>query len=450
MIYFKRFLENKLLAWKNANNRLPLVLNGARQVGKTHLMKWLGKTHFNQMAYFNFDERPELSQFFEQGKNAKEIIDNLSLVHGSKIEAGTLLIFDEIQACLPALGSLKYFAENMPNLHVISAGSLLGVSLGNGNSFPVGKVQFLDVHPLSFSEFLQEVDGGLHKYMDTMKKIEPIPDIFFNRLKDNFKKYLITGGLPAVAVAFIETHDFSAVDSILDDLLDAYQKDFAKHPIMKDSAKINHVWKSLPSQLARENKKFVYQLVKQGARAREYEDAIIWLEKAGLIHRVFLNKSPKLPLVAYDDLHAYKIYCFDVGLLRRMSRLDPVAFTEGNRLFMEFKGALIENYVLQSLNPQIDAEARYWTSDVKAEIDLIIQWKNEIIPIEVKSDENIKSRSLTLYHQQYKCPLRIRYSLKNLELKDGLLNIPHFMADHTNKLIELAFLHIFNPQPPSS
>jgi predicted AAA+ superfamily ATPase len=436
-IQFKRNLEASLIQWSSTPNSKPLVLNGARQVGKTYLMKWLGTHHYKKFAYFNFDEKPALSQFFETTKEVHRIVENLSLLYGEKIEGDTLIIFDEIQECLPALNALKYFQENLPELSIICAGSLLGVSLGKGYSFPVGKVQFLTLYPLSFAEFLAQLDPKLSNYLEGIQKIEPIPDLFFSSLKEHFKKYLITGGLPAVALTFLETHDFSQSDAVLQDLLRSYELDFAKHPIMKDMAKIGYVWHSLPSQLGRENKKFIYQLVKPGARAREYEDAIRWLEQAGLVYRIALCKTPKLPLSAYDDLGAYKIYVFDVGILRKQSKLDPIAFTEGNRLFVEFKGALLENYILQSLIPQFEVLPRYWTSGNEAEVDFLVQFKNEILPVEVKSDENVRSRSLTVYTKKYQPQLALKYSLKNLSYREGLLTIPHFMADFTTKLLSL-------------
>lgn len=434
---FKRKLEEDLVLWKNNSNRKPLILNGARQVGKTYLMKWFAINHFANFAYFNFDEKPDLKQFFENTKDVNLILENLSLINGNIINKQTLIIFDEIQECLTALNTLKYFYENKPEFYVICAGSLLGISLGKSNSFPVGKVQFLTVYPLSFIEFLLTADYKLAFYLDGINKIEAIPDIFFSTLKDNFKKYLITGGLPAVASIFLETKDFGLVDAALKDLIRSYELDFAKHPITKDVAKISHVFNSIPSQLGRENKKFVYQLVKQGARAREYEDAIKWLEQSGLVYKIHLCKTPKLPISAYDDLSAYKIYSFDVGILRKLSQLDPIAFTEGNRLFVEFKGALIENYILQSLVPQYEVMPRYWTSGNEAEVDFLIQYENQIIPVEVKADENIKSASLTQYFNKFQPKIKVRFSLKNLHYQDGLLSIPHFMADYVSKLIKI-------------
>ena len=436
-IIFKRNLEIDLVQWKNASNHKPLLINGARQVGKTYLMKWLGTQHFKKFAYFNFDEKPELAQFFENTKDVHRILENLSIVYGETIDTNTLIIFDEIQECHQALNSLKYFYENIPHFHIICAGSLLGITLNKAQSFPVGKVQFLTLYPLSFTEFLEQCDFKLATYLKGITKLAPIPAIFFSDIKDHFKKYLITGGLPAIAKLFLETKDFVQADLVLNDLIRSYEFDFAKYQVTKDVAKISYVWNSLPSQLGRENKKFVYQLVKPGARAREYEDAIRWLEQAGLIYRIHLCKTPKLPLSAYDDLSAYKIFAFDVGILRKLSKLDPIAFTEGNRLFVEFKGALLENYILQSLVPQFEVLPRYWASGNEAEVDFILQVKNEIIPVEVKADENVRSRSLTFYANKYHPALRIKYSLKNLSYQDGLLNIPHFMADYTKELMTL-------------
>lgn len=430
-IVFKRNVETQVQQWSLSENRKPLLLKGARQVGKTFLMKTFGAAHFKKVAYFNFDEKPELSQFFETTKDVNRILDNLSIIHGEKIQADTLLILDEIQECFPALNALKYFNENRPEIAIICAGSLLGITLGTANSFPVGKVQFLTVYPLTFSEFLEQCDGSMHQYLKSMKSIAPIPDLFFNTLKEHFKKYLITGGLPEVARSFLENSDFSKTETILKDLIHSYEHDFAKHSIMKDIAKIGYVWNSMPSQLGRENKKFIYQLVKPGARAREYEDALLWLEQAGLIYRVSLCKVPKLPLSAYDDLSSYKMYLFDVGILRKQSQLDPIAFSEGNRLFVEFKGALLENYILQSLLPQLEVVPRYWTSGNKAEVDFLIQYKNFIIPVEVKADQNVQSRSLTFYGAKFNTKWGIKYSLKNLFLQGGIINIPHFLADYT-------------------
>lgn len=435
----KRTIIQKLVAWKKAPNRKPLVLQGARQVGKTWLLKNFGKLQFKDVAYFNFDENPELKQFFETTKDVTRILKNLSLVHGKEIlPQDTLIIFDEIQECNEALNLLKYFYENHPSYAIVSAGSLLGVAMSRGASFPVGKVDFLQVYPLSFSEFLSVADPQLFAYLESINTIEPIPDIFFNPLIDKLKLFFISGGMPESVVSLLDEQNIENTQYTLQNILNAYLLDFSKHAENKDIPKIGHIWKSIPSQLARNNKKFLYQTVKTGARAREYEDALLWLADAGLVHRVFKSTKPSLPIAAYDDLTAFKIYLMDVGLLRRLSLLNPSAIQEGNRLFTEFKGALTENYVLQHLLLHFEAKPRYWASSSQAEIDFLIQWNNDIIPVEVKVDENIRSKSMQAYNSQFYPPKRIRYSLRNLKNDNGLINIPLFMIDYTQKLLESA------------
>lgn len=432
----ERDLQASLENWKNATLRLPLIIQGARQVGKTYLMKWFGQNHFNNFAYFNFDERPELKDFFSINKDVNRILDSLSLISGLTINSNTLLVLDEIQECPEALNTLKYFAEKRPDIPIVCAGSLLGIYLNSGNSFPVGKVSFLTLHPFTFKEILPYWNPQLSLYLKQLNNIEPLPDYFYNDLLNQFKKYLTTGGMPAVLNTFKLENTFEACESVLQNLILSYHGDFAKHPIMSDVAKIGQVFNSLPAQLSRENKKFVYQLVRTGARAREYEDAIQWLVRSGLVHQVKLISKPSIPLSAYDDDSAFKLYALDVGIIRKIAKLSPMVYMEGSRLFTEFKGAMIENYVLQSLVTQFEVLPRYWASGNTAEVDFVIQYQNEIIPVEVKSDENVKSRSLTEFQRKYNPKLRIRYSLKNLTYRDGLLNIPHFMADYTFEIIK--------------
>ncbi|SFD16940.1 hypothetical protein SAMN05518672_101852 [Chitinophaga sp. CF118] len=361
------------------------------------------------------------------------------MVHGQAIlPQRTLIIFDEIQECNEALNTLKYFCENAAEYAVASAGSLLGVAMSRGNSFPVGKVDFLQLNPICFSEFLSAVDPKLFSLLESINQIEPLPDIFFNPLIDKLKMFFICGGMPEAVVTLLEKQDVERTQQVLQNIINAYALDFSKHAENKEVPKINHLWSSIPSQLARDNKKFLYQSVRNGARAREFEDALLWLSHAGLVHRIFRITKPGLPISAYDDLTAFKLYLIDVGLLRRLSLLDPIAVKEGHRLFTEFKGALSENYVLQHLIANFEGIPRYWTSGNQAEVDFLIQVKNEIIPIEVKSDENIRSKSLTVYHNLYQPTVRIRYSLKNLKKDDGLINIPLFMVDYTEKLLGLA------------
>jgi len=434
----ERTAEQHLLNWKSSARRKPMLLRGARQVGKTWLLRHFGNTRYDQLAYFNFDEQPELRQFFAETKDVRRILRNLSLVHGREISPNkTLIIFDEIQECKEALASLKYFNENAPDYHVASAGSLLGVAISDGRTFPVGKVDFIDLYPLSFLEFLSASNPQMLDYLYTINKPNPIPDIFFSQLLDYYKSYFISGGMPEAVVGLLEDKEVESVQKILQNILNAYALDFFKHIGKPDILKVGYVWDSIPSQLARENKKFLYQAVKKGARAREYENAIEWLSRAGLVYKIHRASAPRLPLSSYQDLSAFKLYMIDVGLLRRFSRLSPYAIAEGNRLFTEFKGALSENYILQSLLPQFEGMPAYWTSGNRAEVDYLIQYENTIIPIEVKSGENVRGRSLTEYQKQYQVPLRIRYSLRNLEFRKGLLNIPMFMADLTSRLIHL-------------
>lgn len=433
----KRNVFQELINWKDKPKRKPLILQGARQVGKTWLLMRFGKHHFDNVAYFNFDQQTELRQFFTTTKDPHRILQNLSLVVGKPIlPQRTLVIFDEIQECNDALNALKYFNEEASEYAIACAGSLLGVALSRGASFPVGKVDFVQVHPVTFEEFLATADDGLSSYLKTLEKFEAIPEIFFNPLKEKLKMYFISGGIPEAIVALLENRDVGLTQDVLQNILNGYTLDFSKHVENRDISKIQYIWSSIPSQLSRENKKFLYQSVKPGARAREYEDALQWLIQAGLAYRVNCSSKPALPLSAYDDLSAFKIFLFDVGLLRRLSRLDPVAISEGDRLLTEFKGALTENFILQSLVQQFEGLPRYWKSENNAEVDFLIQYGNLILPAEVKSDENIKSKSLSIYRKTYNPTISIRYSMRNLKFDDGLLNIPLFMVDKTKTLLD--------------
>jgi uncharacterized protein len=435
---FERNLYADLVKWKNGAYRKPLILQGARQTGKTSLIRHFGQTQFAEMAYFNFEERPELGQIFKQTKQVDRLLHNLSIIYGKKIEASQMLIvFDEIQECEEALNSLKYFSENAPEYAIISAGSLLGISLGTHKSFPVGKVEFLQLYPLTFNEFLKTKNPRLYAYAQSITApFEPLLDDIFNEFVENFKAYMICGGMPEPALRMVETMDIYEIEKSLRQIQGAYALDFVKHAEKTEAIRIKYVWDAIPSQLARENKKFIYQTIRQGARAREYENAIVWLEQAGLVYRVPLCKKPEFPISFYSDLSAFKIYLLDIGLLRLQTKLDPLIFKEGNRLFTEFKGALTENYILQSLTTQFEAALSYWTSDGIAEVDFLIQYKDKIIPVEVKSGENVRSKSLAYYANQYAPSLKIRYSLKNLAYNDGLLNIPIFLADHTRRFVD--------------
>ena len=439
----KRFMMKQLFDWKNSPYRKPLILKGVRQSGKTWILKEFGRQYYKNTAYFNFDEHEEYRQFFETTKDVNRILQNLMLASSQKIVPDeTLIIFDEIQDCPKVINSMKYFCENAPEYHVACAGSLLGIALSKPSSFPVGKVNFMQIDPMTFTEFLiANGDENLAAFLDTVDTMEPLPDAFFNPLYEKLKMYYVTGGMPESVLMWTEARDVNAMQEALSDILGAYERDFAKHPDVREFPKISMIWKSIPSQLARENKKFIYKAVKEGARAREYEDALQWLADARLVHKIYRSSAPGLPVSAYDVLSAFKIYLVDVGLLRRLSMLAPTAFGEGNRLFTEFKGALTENYVLQTLITQFEVVPRYWSqSNPPYEVDFLIQRENDIFPVEVKSERNTAGRSLRKFKELFgsKVKLRIRFSLDNLRLDDDVLNIPLFMADHTERLIGLA------------
>ena len=431
----ERFLLKKLIEWKNSKYRKPLILKGARQVGKTYLLKQFGKENYDGVAYFNFDHDENLYNLFVNTKDPKRILEQLAFIYGKAILPGkTLIIFDEIQECPNALNSLKYFQEEANEYHLVCAGSLLGIRLSH-TSFPVGKVEFLNMYPMSFTEFLKADNcENLVKYMDSINRIEAIPEIFSNQLEEKLKAYFIIGGMPEAVYSWVNDKDIEQVNQIQENILKAYESDFSKHTQNSEANKISLIWNSIPSQLAKENKKFLYQVVKEGARAREYENALNWLNDANLIYKIYNVKKPDFPLKAYHDLSSFKIYMNDVGLLRKMANLDSRIVIEGNKLFEEFKGAFAENYVLNMLNVIFDNTPNYFTFD-RHEIDFIIQNKNEIIPIEVKSGNAVNSNSLTKYDEKYKPTKSIRLSLNNLKQDGNILNIPLYLLENINKLI---------------
>ena len=442
----ERLIMHKLLYWKNSPYRKPLILKGVRQVGKTWVLKEFGKRYYENVAYFNFDENEEYKQFFETTKDVDRILQNLMLASGENIAPEkTLIIFDEVHDCPIVFNSMKYFCENAPQYHIACAGSLLGITLAKPSSFPVGKVNFMQIDPMTFTEFLfANGDENLANYLESVDTLEPIPEAFFNPLQEKLKMYYVTGGMPESILMWTEARDVSAMQEALSGIIDAYERDFAKHPNVSEFPKLSMIWKSIPSQLAKENKKFLYKVVKPGARAREYEDALQWLVDARLVHKIYRSTAPGLPMSAYDDIAAFKIYMVDVGLLRRLAQLAPTAFGEGNRLFTEFKGALTENFVLQTLLTQFEVVPRYWSqNNPPYKIDFLIQRENDIIPIEVKSEPNIAGKSLRKFKELFpdQVKLRVRFSLNNLKLDDDVLNIPLFMADHADRLIGLALTH---------
>ncbi len=430
-----RKIMNDLIKWKNDKNRKPLILRGARQVGKTYIIKQFGNENYNGIAYFNFDHDTELYNLFDNTKDPKRILEQLSFIYGKAIiPEKTLIVFDEIQECPNALNSLKYFEEEAKEYHIISAGSLLGIRLSH-TSFPVGKVDFLDMYPMTFSEFLKADNcENLVEYMNSIKQIENIPNIFFDRLSEKLKAYFIIGGMPEAVKSWIKEKDMEKINKIQENILRAYESDFSKHTTNIEANRISIIWNSIPSQISKENKKFLYQVVKEGARAREYEGALNWLKDANIVYKVYNVTKPSMPLISYNDLSAFKIYLNDVGLLRKMTDLDSKIVIEGNKLFEEFKGALTENYVIQTLS-SIGLQPYYFTFDNRYEIDFMLQHKNNIVPIEVKSSENINNTSLKVYNEKYNPKIRIRFSMRNLNKDNNLINIPLFMVEYIDKII---------------
>ena len=443
----ERDILQKLVQWKDSRFRKPLILQGVRQVGKTWLLREFGARWYEQVAYVNFEENPDLKQVFSATREPERILNTLRFTLGVVIkEQSSLIILDEIQACPEAVTSLKYFCEQAPGYHVVCAGSLLGVYLSQPTSFPVGKVDILHMAPMTFSEFLSACgEDSLREYCESIQELDPVPDVLFSRLHDQLKAYFIIGGMPEAVHRWATEKDIALIQSGLSNILEMYERDFMKYPDRREFPKISLAWRSIPSQLAKENKKFVYQLIKQGARAREYEDALQWLNAAGLVKRVYRSSAPRLPLTAYDDLSAFKLYLVDTGLLRKLSLLSPAAFGEGNRLFTEFKGALTENYILQALSHIYEVPLRYWNDGrSRAEVDFILQRDNDILPVEVKAGVQVASPSLNTYGKLFAdtTRLRIRYSLKNLHLDGTVLNIPLFLADQTDRLIRIALEQI--------
>ncbi len=437
---FERTVTKQLSAWKTDKNRKPLIIHGVRQVGKTWTLKHFGKNYFEDIAYFSLDkDESGLRDIFAKTKDPHRIIQQLSFLHGRKINPQTtLLVLDEIQECNEALNALKYFCEEAPEYAIACAGSLLGIHLNHtGNSFPVGKVNHIYMYPLTFTEFLKAKEPSLHEYVESIRTIESLPQIFFDKLNEAFISYSICGGMPGAALLMLDFENMKEMDTNLRNILNDYALDFIKHTTPALATRINYIWNSLPSQLAKENRKFIYQLVRPGARAREYEEAILWLEQAGLVNKVILSKSPQIPLKAYDDLSVFKLYALDLGLLRCLSGIDGEVLLQSSRQYTEYKGALAENYILQSLTAQFQTSFRYWTSGNKAEIDFLLQYKNRIFPIEVKAGQSIQGKSLQQYEKLFQPELRLRYSTLNLKQDGNLLNIPLFLADKTKELVDL-------------
>ena len=423
----ERLLIEELKKWQNKTDRKPLILRGARQVGKTWLLKEFGKICFKDVCYINFEQVGSLESVFSGTLNPEEIINQLSVFHGKRIQPNdTLIIFDEVQEMPRALTSLKYFAEETPEYAICCAGSLLGVALHKGTSFPVGKVDFLTLHPMSFREFL--IANGEHMLVEYVLNGSRALQPFESRLVNMLKQYFIIGGMPSAVKKWLDTKDYFAVDEVQHAIIVAYENDFSKHAPKNLVEKIRYVWDSIPSQLAKENKKFIYGLVREGARAREYEDALMWLSDAGEILRTYNVTKPDVPLKAYADLKSFKVFLLDVGLLRCLSGLSPKVILEGSRIFEEFKGALTEQYVCQELNtiPHLQSQY-YWTTPSKAEIDFLLSEGLNVIPLECKAGYTMNAKSLKSYREKYSPTLSLRTSLLPYERNEGMCNIPLYI-----------------------
>lgn len=435
---YRKLIED-LKEWKHKKGRLPLILKGARQVGKTWLLNEFGKTSFDDVLYINFENAPNLEELFGGVIEPQRIIDMLGALHGRKIiPEKTLLIFDEVQEIPRALTALKYFAENAPEYPICCADSLLGVALHIGTSFPVGKVDFLTLHPLTFEEFL--IANGEDILCEFIKKsgLRALQNAIEDKLSDYLKLYFIIGGMPSPVKTWLEERDFNKVEEKQLAILETYTQDFSKHAPSSIVPKLRYLWNSIPSQLAKENKKFIYGLVKEGARAREYEDALLWLLDSGLIRRVGRITKGALPLKAYEDLKSFKVYHLDIGLLRVMSELSPQAIIQSIRIFEEFKGALAEQYALQELSSlKRIRNIYYWTSESTAEVDFVFSDGQSVIPVEIKAGLNLKARSLKIFREKYDIPLAIRASLSNLRLDEGLLNVPLYVLWNLEDYINL-------------
>ncbi len=433
----KRFLLNEMIQWKEKRKRKPLVLQGARQVGKTWLLKKFGSLCFDNLVVVNIDKDISIREVFERTKDPHRLVEQISLIKGQPIlPEKTLLVIDEIQDSDEALNSLKYFKEDAPEYAVACAGSLLGVAMKKKNrSFPVGMVDFMTLYPLSFHEFLASHDERLANIVSNWKVEDALPEIIKEELAEKLKVHLVVGGMPEAVVDWIETHDVREVDETLNNILKAYPLDFSKYASPSEMIRIGQVWDSMQRQLAKDNKKFRYADIQKGARAREYEVAVDWLCRAGLVHKVYNTQTARFPLNAYKDESAFKLYLNDVGLLRRMFHLDATTIMQENRLFTEFKGVITENYALLSILRQGHTPL-YWSSGNQAEVEFLLESANRIIPVEVKSKESVQAKSLSEFRKKNETELAIRMSLRNLQLRDGLLNLPLMLSDRMNDYIK--------------
>ncbi len=432
----ERDIIKQLEDWKVSENRKPILLLGARQIGKTWVMENLGKKSFSNYLKINFDRQENIKEIFRRNKDPKVIIKELELQWNKKIIPGkTLLIFDEIQECEEAFNSLKYFHEEAPEYHIIAAGSLLGVAVRRRRmTVPVGQVKLMRMFPISFGEFLRASDNDAYQKIENIEEPQHLPEAFLDRVILEYKRYMICGGMPEAVVACLRGAGYDEVDDILQQILDLYELDFAKYAEPREIPRIKAIWHSLPSQLSKENRKFIYKAVRTGARSKDYEDALLWLEDAGMIYRIMNISKPAFPLSAYADIEAFKIYACDCGLLRQLAKLPASIISNPIANYTEFKGAIAENTVLQSLmTTSRSGIPYYWSSGNKAEVEFVIQNNDEIIPVEVKAESRISGKSLSVYAEKYKPNFRIRFTFQNLQMNGGLLSCPSPLADWFRK-----------------
>ena len=432
-----RIAMEKLLKWKERKHRKPLIIEGARQVGKTWLMKEFGRQAYEDTVYINFDSNSRMAELFASDLDTERLIMGLEMYAGHKINPdNSLLIFDEVQEVPRALTSLKYFCENAPQYHIVCAGSLLGIALHQGTSFPVGKVDFLKLYPLSFKEFLMA--DGKERFAELLDKQNfQMITSFKQTYIDALKQYCFVGGMPEAMQSFVENKDFNEVREIQNRILEAYVQDFSKHAPNEIVPRIRMLWKSIPSQLAKENKKFIYGLVREGARAKDYEIALMWLSDCGLVHKIGRVNKAGIPLRAYEDLKAFKLFIVDVGLLGCMAGLQPSTLLDGNALFVEFKGALTEQYVCQQLKTVENLDVYYYTNDRSScEIDFIVDTGEQIIPVEVKAEVNLRAKSLKSYHEKFKPKISVRASMADYKEEEWIMNLPLYMIDQIKNIVK--------------
>ncbi len=432
----KRDIYSALEEWKQSSRRKPLIINGARQVGKTYALKHFGKTSYKKTAYLNFEKDEKLADYFTGTLDPKQLIKVLSIHANVDIEPqNTLMIFDEIQECPKALNSLKYFCEEAGAYHIATAGSLLGVKVAQEEGFPVGKVNFLHLYPLCFFEFLSATDNEkLRVFLEEYSSYEPLPSPLHEKLIQLLKLYLFVGGMPEAVAEYVKTEKLQVVREVQSEILSAYEKDFAKHAPPHEIMKITTVWKQIHRQLAKENKKFIFAAIRQSARGRDYEEAIQWLVDAGLIHKSHFVESPKFPLSAYADTDTFKIFLLDVGLLGAQSSLSPHAVIEGNTLFTEFKGALTENLVAQELIAASGRGLYYWASPGTAEIDFLVEGDHQIYPLEAKAGISQKKKSLLIYGNKYAPSKLTRTTLMNVKHDGNIYNYPLYLIRRFPKI----------------